>query len=119
VWILTGDKDATANQIGLSCGVLSPEREIYKIESSTDIPAHIKLGPTKDVLIAGQAIAELFADESREKKDLVDGLINTKGLVVYRASPSQKASLVTTVRKKIPGRITLAIGDGANDVNMI
>jgi len=28
VWILTGDKGATANQIGISCGVLSPKREI-------------------------------------------------------------------------------------------
>jgi P-type E1-E2 ATPase len=28
VWILTGDKDATANQIGISCGVLSPNRQI-------------------------------------------------------------------------------------------
>lgn len=29
VWILTGDKGATANQIGLSCGVLSPQRAIF------------------------------------------------------------------------------------------
>jgi len=28
VWILTGDKGATANQIGISCGVLSPNRTI-------------------------------------------------------------------------------------------
>jgi len=28
VWILTGDKGATANQIGISCGVLSVKREI-------------------------------------------------------------------------------------------
>lgn len=34
VWILTGDKDATANQIGLSCGVLSASREVFKIEDS-------------------------------------------------------------------------------------
>ena len=88
MWILTGDKDATAHQIGLSCGVLSPDREVYKIEDSKHIPEHIKLGPTKDVVIAGQAIAELFLDESPEKKAIVDGLINTKGLVVYRASPS-------------------------------
>jgi hypothetical protein len=48
----------------LSCGVLSPEREVIKIENSTDNLQAIKLDSTKDVLIAGQAIAELFADKS-------------------------------------------------------
>lgn len=64
VWILTGDKDATANQIGLSTGVLCPERRVIKIEDSKNIDPNIKLDASIDVLIAGQAIAELFADES-------------------------------------------------------
>lgn len=88
MWILTGDKDSTANQIGLSCGVLSANREVYKIEDSQNIPKHFALGPSKDVLISGQAICELFLDESPEKKHLVDGILQTKGLVVYRSSPS-------------------------------
>ena len=29
-WILTGDKDATAKQIGLSCGVLHPDRKVVE-----------------------------------------------------------------------------------------
>jgi len=28
VWILTGDKGSTARQIGISCGVLSNDRQI-------------------------------------------------------------------------------------------
>ncbi len=36
-----------------------------------------------------------------------------------RVSPKQKASVVTMVRKSKPDVQTLAIGDGANDVNMI
>jgi hypothetical protein len=67
---------------------LSPDREVYKIEDSKNIPSHIVLGSTKDVLISGQAIAELFLDESPDVKLIVDGLLHTKGLVVYRASPS-------------------------------
>ena len=42
-----------------------------------------------------------------------------RGLVVYRASPSEKAELVKLVRQNKPDITTLAIGDGANDVNMI
>ena len=34
-------------------------------------------------------------------------------------SPKQKAELVQMVRKEHPSAVTLAIGDGANDVNMI
>ena len=34
-------------------------------------------------------------------------------------SPLQKADLVKLVQKEVDGAITLAIGDGANDVGMI
>ena len=40
-------------------------------------------------------------------------------MIVFRSSPAQKAEIVTFVKKNIKGAITLAIGDGANDVNMI
>lgn len=45
--------------------------------------------------------------------------MRAKGFVVYRSSPLQKASLVRFVKENCPGKTTLAIGDGANDVNMI
>ena len=37
---------------------------------------------------------------------------------MYRSSPGQKAEMVKLM-KKATGKKTLAIGDGANDVNMI
>lgn len=46
-------------------------------------------------------------------------LASAEGLVVYRSSPAQKADIVRFVRKTDTSKITLAIGDGANDVNMI
>jgi P-type E1-E2 ATPase len=49
----------------------------------------------------------------------LESLLDTEGLVVYRSSPSQKADIVKYVRKHRKQKITLAIGDGANDVNMI
>lgn len=40
-------------------------------------------------------------------------------VVGCRCAPSQKAQLVELVRFNVQGAITLAIGDGANDVAMI
>ncbi len=43
-----------------------------------------------------------------------------KAVVACRVSPSQKAAIVSLVRDNVrPQPLTLAIGDGANDVNMI
>ena len=44
---------------------------------------------------------------------------NCKAVVACRVSPKQKQEIVTMVRTYKPKAITLAIGDGANDVNMI
>ena len=37
----------------------------------------------------------------------------------YRVSPLQKAQVVRLVKQHVKDAITLAIGDGANDVGMI
>lgn len=42
-----------------------------------------------------------------------------KAVIACRVSPAQKQEIVTLVRKQNKKAITLAIGDGANDVNMI
>lgn len=84
VWILTGDKDATANQIGISCGVLSPNRQIVQIdEIRPDTDPTLWKG--KDILISGQVISQLLSENNQK---LVDVIIHTEGLVVYRSSPA-------------------------------
>ena len=42
----------------------------------------------------------------------------SRTVICYRVEPWQKASMVRMIREK-SGRVTLAIGDGANDVPMI
>lgn len=42
-----------------------------------------------------------------------------KVVIACRVSPKQKAEVVALVKNKYPFKTTLAIGDGANDVNMI
>lgn len=45
--------------------------------------------------------------------------MNYNAVICCRASPSQKKTLVELVKEFFPGKSTLAVGDGANDVNMI
>ncbi len=119
VWILTGDKGATAKQIGLSCGVLSSERPIEVIDEITP-ETNPEKWKNKDILISGMAIDKMLKNKPDGKKSaMMDNLLDTEGLVVYRSSPAQKADIVTYVKNAREKQVTLAIGDGANDVNMI
>ena len=73
--------------------------------------------------MSGRAVNQLLCSalftDTQKRKEVVDHLLKVKGLVVYRASPAEKAQLVRVVRECRPDITTLAIGDGANDVNMI
>jgi phospholipid-transporting ATPase len=40
-------------------------------------------------------------------------------VLACRVSPKQKAEIVKMMKERNPDKITLSIGDGANDVNMI
>ena len=40
-------------------------------------------------------------------------------MIIYRASPKQKQQVVQFIKTHNPGKITLSVGDGSNDVNMI
>ena len=52
------------------------------------------------------------------QQDFLDVAISCKAVICCRVSPLQKAELVNMVKHKVHA-ITLAIGDGANDVGMI
>jgi P-type E1-E2 ATPase len=45
--------------------------------------------------------------------------LSSKVLIGCRLSPKQKAEVIALIQKYQPSKITLAIGDGANDVSMI
>ena len=66
-------------------------------------------GQTLDTIERSETLMSLFVDLAV----LVDSVI------CCRASPSQKAHLVAVIRKKVTRSVTLAIGDGANDIAMI
>lgn len=52
-------------------------------------------------------------------KQLVKIAMVCKVVIGCRFSPAHKQMVVEFVRQELPKAVTLAIGDGANDVNMI
>ena len=74
-------------------------------------------GKAKALLIEGADLAPIIGDEEREK-ELASLAKYCEAVVCCRLIPLQKAEVVRIVRSNL-GKITLAIGDGGNDVSMI
>ena len=72
------------------------------------------------LLISGQSVPRILSDPELTLC-FANLLTKMHSIIVYRSSPSQKAEIVKLIRynKLFGSPITAAIGDGANDVNMI
>lgn len=163
MWVLTGDRQETAINIGYSCKLLSPEMNILvcneathfetkefleerlaSVKSSTnstrssrhnltywsrfwrnfDISDNGKFDKEYGVdaeplslVIDGHTLA--FALESDICEIFLELAMLCKAVICCRVSPLQKALVVQLVRNHVSRAVTLAIGDGANDVSMI
>lgn len=133
IWVLTGDKTETAINIGYSCNLLpknctlliirgseSPENMTTTSEQVLNAVNVIECSKNKEVfslVIDGNALLHVLREQSIQKNFL---LLSKKCIAVIccRVSPKQKANVVAMV-KKSEKAVTLAIGDGANDVSMI
>uniref|UniRef100_A0A8C9EX18 Phospholipid-transporting ATPase n=1 Tax=Pavo cristatus TaxID=9049 RepID=A0A8C9EX18_PAVCR len=118
IWVLTGDKKETAENIGFSCELLTDETTICYGE---DIRQKLRLkfprtAEEKQKQIEKKRRAEAYKEQ--QQKNFVDLACECKAVICCRVTPKQKAMVVDLV-KKYKKAITLAIGDGANDVNMI
>lgn len=69
------------------------------------------------LVIDGSALIEALGDEPH-KQLLLRLAMQCEGVICCRVSPLQKALIVRLVKDGL-GVMTLAIGDGANDVSMI
>ncbi|NXG62140.1 AT8B3 ATPase, partial [Hemiprocne comata] len=179
VWVLTGDKQETAVNIGYACKLLTDDMEILEekeISSAPTTPSshseilqaywvsnnnwvsgeapgsdhlsqqHPKASSHKKraliingdfldkILHTGEVLKEkkgwlwwwlacCRSMDSQEQgslveKAFVDLATSCQAVICCRVTPKQKALIVQLV-KKHKKVITLAIGDGANDVNMI
>lgn len=149
LWVLTGDKVETAINIGFACSLLRQDMaqiiinldsdEIQRVEEMGDkaalkevcmasVKTQIRDGaglidstPHLDdtvfaLIIDGKSLTYALEDSL---KPLFLGLaMQCASVICCRVSPKQKA-LVTRLVKEGTGKVTLGIGDGANDVGMI
>ncbi|XP_030048675.1 phospholipid-transporting ATPase ID [Microcaecilia unicolor] len=156
IWVLTGDKQETAENIGYSCNMLqdemkevfiikgnSPEEVLEELRSAREmmnpnsfaedntINVQIQMPskkpqilPEEDVdgedmygiIINGHSLA--YALEEKMEVELLRTACMCRAVICCRVTPLQKAQVVQLV-KKYKKAVTLAIGDGANDVSMI
>lgn len=162
IWVLTGDKQETAINIGYSCQLLSDEMEVMIVDGHTVEEVTKQLAKCRDtLLLGGHPMAQhnnnshhpptiavvTFSESNYNKHDTEEDtsllfalVINGHSLVhvfhpqvekmflevstmcrsviACRVTPLQKAMVVELI-KKTKRAVTLAIGDGANDVSMI
>jgi len=128
--MLTGDKLDTAKNIAISCKLFKEEMKIFEIkEHSTSLELRNELTNKLNddvfeddnidvgLLIGGEELEKIFADTSLLNL-FFELSINCLSVVCSRVSPKQKGQLVNLI-KSTEKAVTLAIGDGANDVGMI
>ena len=144
LWVLTGDKVETAINIGFSCNLLNNDMDLilFKVEDGSlataeaELDKHLRTfnltgsdaelkaarrdhsapAPTHAVVIDGDSLRLVLDDALRQKFLLL--CKQCKSILCCRVSPAQKAAVVGMVKNGL-SVITLAIGDGANDVAMI
>ncbi|KAL9106831.1 MAG: hypothetical protein Q9227_008164 [Pyrenula ochraceoflavens] len=132
VWVLTGDRQETAINIGMSCKLISEDMTLLIVNednaSATRDNISKKLvavrsqaasNAEKDTLaliIDGKSLT--YALEKDLEKEFLDLAVMCKAVVCCRVSPLQKALVVKLVKRHLKS-LLLAIGDGANDVSMI
>ncbi|KAF9167790.1 hypothetical protein DFQ26_003185 [Actinomortierella ambigua] len=132
VWVLTGDRQETAINIGYSCKLIQEDMSLIICNEATHWETkeflENKLKAIKSTYQRGDDIEPLaliidgksltFALEKDIEKTFLELACMCKAVVCCRVSPLQKALVVKLVKRNKKA-ILLAIGDGANDVSMI
>ncbi|XP_077648368.1 phospholipid-transporting ATPase IC isoform X2 [Urocitellus parryii] len=174
IWVLTGDKKETAENIGFACELLTEDTTICYGEDINSL-LHTRVenqrnrggvyakfapvvyepffppGENRALVITGSWLNEILlekktktnkilklkfprtkeerrirtqskrrleAKKEQRQRNFVDLACECSAVICCRVTPKQKAMVVDLV-KRYKKAITLAIGDGANDVNMI
>ncbi|GAB2218904.1 hypothetical protein Droror1_Dr00002137 [Drosera rotundifolia] len=143
VWVLTGDKQETAISIGYSSKLLTNEMKQIVINGSSKDMCRRRLqealtmarnrkamtggAPNNDetsgddlsllaLIIDGTSLVYIL--DSELEKELFLLACECTVVLCCRVAPLQKAGVVSLIKRKTDD-MTLAIGDGANDVSMI
>ncbi|CAE7256225.1 ALA3 [Symbiodinium natans] len=148
IWMLTGDCVETAVNIASICSLIEQHSQLYYLtceegaarerdsESALELEERLRFiqeeilnelqqthgkGFHYSLVLNGPALyAILEAPDTLLYKLFVTVACNSCSVIACRLSPAQKASLVELIKKDVPGNpLTLAVGDGGNDVSMI
>ncbi|WFD00187.1 P-type phospholipid transporter [Malassezia yamatoensis] len=133
IWVLTGDRQETAINIGYSCRLISESMSLLIVNEGsaeeTTNAIHQQLETVHEQLAEAGGMQEDLAlvIEGRSLQHALHSDVAPlflelasvcKAVICCRVSPLQKALVVEMV-KAYTTSILLAIGDGANDVGMI
>ncbi|XP_016062401.1 PREDICTED: probable phospholipid-transporting ATPase VD [Miniopterus natalensis] len=149
IWMLTGDKQETAVNIAYACKLLEPDDKLFILNTQSKDACEMLMGTIlkelqkKNPAFPKQASLskDLYQPSAPQGSGLRAGLVITgktlefalqeslqrqfleltaccQAVVCCRATPLQKSEVVKLVRNHLRV-MTLAIGDGANDVSMI
>ena len=128
LWMLTGDKRETAINVGHSCRLVKDystlvilDQETGEVERSiVKLTADISKGVVAHsvVVVDGQTLSMIESDATLRVRFFALTIL-VDSVICCRASPKQKAFLVRSIRRQVKDSVTLAIGDGANDIAMI
>ncbi|KAK3558571.1 hypothetical protein QTP86_021022 [Hemibagrus guttatus] len=129
IWVLTGDKLETAVNIAYSCKLLDQNDLVFTFKVAdkdvcramlngalSEIPQYGGEMPRIGLVIDGQTLGLLLNDDLQAH--FLQLCQHSRSVLCCRATPLQKSKVVTMLRDRLKV-MTLAIGDGANDVNMI
>ncbi len=149
IWMLTGDKMNTAYNIGLSCNLISKSMKTFmingvEVQKDRDTLRDINKKEREEVIYNFAKEFEYYKGENKSMSPLKPFgiLVDEKALLTInediqiqkiflniakdavaviccRVSPLQKSQVVKMMKKFDKNGITLAIGDGGNDVSMI
>lgn len=141
VWMLTGDKIDTAENIAKSCNLISEELIVFKIPSDFFPCFENFVRNFSDYLIKEQIDLDNFADAEKRimKYSIVVDFLYlfetfkdlskkwafvriakyAQSVICSRCSPNQKAEVVKMMKEFDKKLVTLSVGDGGNDVSMI
>ena len=147
VWMLTGDKMNTAYNIGLSCNLISTKMKNFNVcgketkknkdleDINIDERNQVILDfakefngyknqfnsmekPSFSILIDEKALFTISASQDIQNIFL-EIAKDAEAVICCRVSPLQKSQVVKMMKNYDKNGITLAIGDGGNDVPMI
>uniref|UniRef100_A0A8I3VZB3 Phospholipid-transporting ATPase n=1 Tax=Callithrix jacchus TaxID=9483 RepID=A0A8I3VZB3_CALJA len=107
IWVLTGDKQETAVTIAYACKLLDHDEDVLTLNAESQETC---------AALLDQCLHYVQSRGLHRTPEKTDS--KCRSVLCCRSTPLQKSMVVKLVRSKLQA-MTLAIGDGANDVSMI